>query len=97
VDYTRDEAEDREEEVTLIAVYFGGAGNDTLRGGRGTDTIYGGSGKNLINCAYLETRADDVADTAYYNPNQDTVVDCKTKNPWDPTDPASPPAPSTTG
>ena len=38
--------------------------------------IYGGPGKDLIDCAYLETRADDVADTAYVD-SEDTVVDCK--------------------
>jgi Ca2+-binding RTX toxin-like protein len=76
---------------------YGGDGRDTLRGGRGTDTIYGGPGRDLIDCAYLETRADDVGDTAYYNPNEDTVVDCKTEKPWDPTDPTSPPPPSTSG
>src|ERR687897_2850 len=55
---------------------YGGDGRDTLRGGRGTDTIYGGPGKDLIDCAYLEPRADDVADTAYAD-SEDTVVDCK--------------------
>ena len=64
---------------------YGGAGNDTLRGGRGTDTIYGGPGRDLIDCAYLETHADDVADTAYAD-SEHTVVDCK--NVYD--DPSTP-------
>jgi Ca2+-binding RTX toxin-like protein len=64
---------------------YGGAGNDTLRGGRGSDVIYGGPGKDLIDCAYKATRAGDVADTAYYTPGEDTVVDCKTKISSDPT------------
>ena len=54
----------------------GGAGNDTLRSGRGVDTIYDGPGKDLLDCAYLETHADDVADTAYAD-SEHTVVDCK--------------------
>ena len=65
---------------------YGGAGNDTLRGGRGSDVIYGGPGKDLIDCAYKATRAGDVADSAYYTPGEDTVVDCKTKISPDPTD-----------
>jgi Ca2+-binding RTX toxin-like protein len=66
---------------------YGGAGRDTLRGGRGTDTIYGGPEKDLIDCAYLETRADDVADTAFAD-REDTVVDCKDVKD-DPTTPQS--------
>jgi Ca2+-binding RTX toxin-like protein len=65
---------------------YGGAGKDTLRGGRGSDVIYGGPGSDLIDCAWLETRVSDVADTAYYTPGEDTVVDCKTKITPDPTD-----------
>jgi hypothetical protein len=61
-------------------VYANGGG-DEVRHSFGDDTIYGGSGRNLIDCAYKATRAADVADTAYHNPNEDTVVDCKTKNP----------------
>jgi Ca2+-binding RTX toxin-like protein len=55
---------------------YGGDGDDTLRGGRGTDVIIGGPGTDLIDCAYLETRADDVGDTAFAD-QEDTVVDCK--------------------
>jgi Ca2+-binding RTX toxin-like protein len=71
---------------------YGGEGNDTLRGGRGTDVIYGGPGEDLIDCAYLENRSGDVEDTAYYTPGKDTVVDCKTKIPSDPTDVPPPPS-----
>lgn len=67
---------------------YGGAGDDTLRGGRGTDEIWGGAGKDLIDCAYLKPRAADVEDIAHYNPEEDTVVDCKTLVPYDETDPA---------
>jgi hypothetical protein len=48
--------------------------------------IYGGPGRDLIDCAWLATRAGDEEDTAYYTPGQDTVVDCKTKITPDPTD-----------
>jgi Ca2+-binding RTX toxin-like protein len=65
---------------------YGGADDDTLRGGRGSDVIYGGPGRDLIDCAWLATRAGDEEDTAYYTPGQDTVVDCKTKITPDPTD-----------
>ena len=49
--------------------------------------IYGGPGEDLIDCAYKATRAHDDGDTAYYIPGEDVVVDCKTKNPLDPTSP----------
>ncbi len=55
---------------------LGGSGNDTLRGGFDNDEIWGGPGRDLIDCAYLETREDDVGDTAYAD-SEDTVVDCK--------------------
>jgi Ca2+-binding RTX toxin-like protein len=64
---------------------YGSAGADTLRGGRGEDVIYGGPERDLIDCAYKATHSGDSADTAFYNPNEDTVVDCKTRNPWGPT------------
>jgi hypothetical protein len=71
----------------------GGPGKDTLRGGRGTDEIYGGRDKDLIDCAWLATRAGDKEDIAWYikdgtgfPPEEvDTVVDCKTRNQPDPT------------
>lgn len=69
----------------------GGPGNDTLRGGRGNDTIYGGPRRDLIDCAYLETRTGDDGDTAYYTPSEgDRVVDCKTVIDSDPTNPNDP-------
>ena len=55
--------------------------------GEASDAIYGGPGKDLIDCAYLETRADDVGDTAYAD-SEDTVVDCKDVRD-DPTTPQS--------
>lgn len=59
---------------------FGGFGNDTLRGGFDNDVIWGGPGKDLIDCAYLESRDKGEAyDTAYANRAEgDVVVDCKT-------------------
>ena len=51
-------------------------GNDDVRHSFGDDTIYGGPGKDLIDCAYLEPRADDTGDTAYAD-REDAIVDCK--------------------
>ena len=63
---------------------FGGSGDDTLRGGFGNDVIWGGPDKDLIDCAYLESRDKGEAyDTAYANrADRDVVVDCKTVH-WD--------------
>ena len=50
--------------------------------------IYGGSGKDLVDCAYLETRDGDVADTAYITPEEgDRAVDCAVVETFDPTNP----------
>jgi hypothetical protein len=59
---------------------FGGSGNDTLRGGFDNDVIWGGPGRDLIDCAYLESRDKGEAyDTAYATrADGDVVVDCKT-------------------
>jgi len=59
---------------------LGGSGDDTLRGGFDNDVIWGGPGKDLIDCAYLESRDKGEAyDTAYANrADNDVVVDCKT-------------------
>jgi Ca2+-binding RTX toxin-like protein len=61
-------------------VIDGGPGNDTLRGGFDNDVIWGGPGRDLIDCAYLESRDKGEAyDTAYANrADGDVVVDCKT-------------------
>ena len=61
-------------------------GNDDVRHSFGDDTIYRGPGKDLIDCAYLETRASDIADTACATRGVDTVVDCETVIYSDPTD-----------
>jgi RTX calcium-binding nonapeptide repeat (4 copies) len=63
---------------------FGGSGDDTLRGGFGNDVIWGGPDKDLIDCAYLESRDKGEAyDTAYASrADRDVVVDCKTVH-WD--------------
>src|SRR5215204_5800878 len=56
-----------------------GSGNDTLRGGFDNDEIWGGPGRDLIDCAYLESRdKGEDYDTAHAVLGQDTVVDCKT-------------------
>ena len=58
---------------------FGGSGNDTLRGGFDNDEIWGGPGRDLIDCAYLESRdKGEDYDVAHAVLGQDTVVDCKT-------------------
>ena len=58
---------------------LGGSGNDTLRGGFDNDEIWGGPGRDLIDCAYLESRdKGEDYDTAHAVLGQDTVVDCKT-------------------
>jgi Ca2+-binding RTX toxin-like protein len=66
----------------------GGTGADTLRGGFGIDTIYGNTpqsqgvdasdgSRDLIDCAYLESRGDVGQDVGYGNSaERDTVVDC---------------------
>jgi Ca2+-binding RTX toxin-like protein len=66
----------------------GGSGADTLRGGFGIDTIYGNTprsqsvdapdgSRDLIDCAYLESRGDVGQDVGYGNSaDRDTVVDC---------------------
>jgi Ca2+-binding RTX toxin-like protein len=66
-----------------VIIPFGGNDVDDARGGN--DTIYGGPGRDLIDCAYLETRSGDSEDTAYANRGEDTVVDCKTVIYPDPT------------
>ena len=58
---------------------LGGSGNDTLRGGFDNDEIWGGPGRDLIDCAYLESRdKGENYDIAHAVLGQDTVVDCKT-------------------
>ena len=58
---------------------LGGSGNDTLRGGFDNDEIWGGPGRDLIDCAYLESRDKGEAyDIAHAVRGEDTVVDCKT-------------------
>jgi Ca2+-binding RTX toxin-like protein len=56
---------------------LGGSGNDTLRGGFDNDIIWGGPGKDLIDCAYLESRDKGEAYDIAHADWEDTVVDCK--------------------
>src|SRR5215207_10268370 len=74
----------------------GGLGADTLRGGFGNDMIYGnkpaqiltrdqsddvGDGtRDLIDCAYLESRGNSGPDEGYGGDPADVVVDCSN---WD--------------
>src|SRR5829696_8427440 len=54
-------------------------GNDDVRHSYDNDKIWGGSGRDLIDCAYLESRdKGEDYDTAHAVLGQDTVVDCKT-------------------
>ncbi len=60
----------------------GGPGNETLRSGFGNDVIDGSGDpgyKDLIDCAYVDSREDQSAtDHAIADAGWDTVVDCKT-------------------
>jgi Ca2+-binding RTX toxin-like protein len=60
----------------------GGLGADTLRGGFGKDKIYdntaatlGDGDRDLIDCAYIESRGDPKPDEGY-GEDADTIVDC---------------------
>ncbi len=61
---------------------IGGPGKDTLRGGFGNDVIDGSGDpgfKDLVDCAYVDPREDQLAtDHAIADVGWDTVVDCKT-------------------
>ena len=75
----------------------GGLGADTLRGGFGNDRIYGNkqattltgaqsddvgdSSRDLIDCAYLESRGNSGPDVGYGGDrNTDVVVDCSNRD-----------------
>jgi Ca2+-binding RTX toxin-like protein len=74
----------------------GGTGDDTLRGGFGLDTIYGNTPttdlngnvidsadeeRDLIDCAYLESRGNTGQDEGFGEPYPiDIVVDCSNRD-----------------
>jgi Ca2+-binding RTX toxin-like protein len=74
----------------------GGLGTDTLRGGFGNDIIFGNkpattltgaqsddvgdSSRDLIDCAYLESRGNSGPDVGYGGDRVDVVVDCSNRD-----------------